>query len=162
MALITFQNGEVVLRDGKVGTESGCCCGQCAQPCPDYCGCEEPSPSAGLPPIPAFYSGGYPIGAPSYGFYDCAGITNSTANCQGRSACQAWEFEFLCDGTPYQILIEISADLVCSGTDADHPTHPGCGTNCQLQNIDMVVTGDIDAPCYDEANIVFMQCPPCV
>lgn len=27
MTLITFQDGKVVMRDGKVGTEQGCCCG---------------------------------------------------------------------------------------------------------------------------------------
>jgi hypothetical protein len=26
---ITFQDGQVVLRDGKVGTEEACCCGDC-------------------------------------------------------------------------------------------------------------------------------------
>ena len=31
MTLITFQDGKPVLRDGKVGTESGCCCG--CDPC---------------------------------------------------------------------------------------------------------------------------------
>lgn len=29
MTLITFQNGKPVFRDGKVGTEQGCCCGKC-------------------------------------------------------------------------------------------------------------------------------------
>jgi hypothetical protein len=35
MTLITIQDGRVVLRDGKVGTEQACCCG-CLE-CPDYC-----------------------------------------------------------------------------------------------------------------------------
>lgn len=34
MTLITFQDGAVVFRDGKVGTEQACCCDTCA-PCPD-------------------------------------------------------------------------------------------------------------------------------
>lgn len=34
MTLITVENGKVVLRSGKVGTEQACCCEQCA-PCPD-------------------------------------------------------------------------------------------------------------------------------
>lgn len=29
MTLITFQDGKPVLRDGKVGTETACCCGRC-------------------------------------------------------------------------------------------------------------------------------------
>lgn len=29
MTLITFQDGKVVMRDGKVGTEQACCCQQC-------------------------------------------------------------------------------------------------------------------------------------
>lgn len=29
MTLVTFQDGRVVMRDGKVGTEQACCCGQC-------------------------------------------------------------------------------------------------------------------------------------
>ena len=29
MTLITFQGGAAVMRDGKVGTEQGCCCGGC-------------------------------------------------------------------------------------------------------------------------------------
>lgn len=29
MTLITFQDGKPVLRDGKVGTEQACCCGEC-------------------------------------------------------------------------------------------------------------------------------------
>jgi hypothetical protein len=28
MTQITFQNGQILMRDGKVGTEQGCCCGQ--------------------------------------------------------------------------------------------------------------------------------------
>ena len=32
MTLITFQDGKAVMRDGKVGTEQGCCCGG-GQPC---------------------------------------------------------------------------------------------------------------------------------
>jgi hypothetical protein len=34
MSEITFQDGKVLFRDGKVGTEQACCCGECA-PCPD-------------------------------------------------------------------------------------------------------------------------------
>lgn len=34
MTLITFQDGGVVFRGGKVGTEQECCCQECA-PCPD-------------------------------------------------------------------------------------------------------------------------------
>lgn len=38
MTLITFQDGKAVMRDGKVGTEQGCCCGAgqqcvCGQNC---------------------------------------------------------------------------------------------------------------------------------
>ncbi len=33
MTLITLQDGKVVLRDGKVGTEQACCCGGCCY-CP--------------------------------------------------------------------------------------------------------------------------------
>jgi len=29
MTLITLQDGKVVLREGKVGTEQACCCGEC-------------------------------------------------------------------------------------------------------------------------------------
>ena len=32
MTRITFQDGKVVLRDGKVGTEDACCCGECVCP----------------------------------------------------------------------------------------------------------------------------------
>jgi hypothetical protein len=32
MTLITLQDGKIVLRDGKVGTEEACCCGECPQP----------------------------------------------------------------------------------------------------------------------------------
>jgi hypothetical protein len=35
MTLITFQDGTVVFREGKVGTEQACCCQACA--CPDLC-----------------------------------------------------------------------------------------------------------------------------
>ena len=35
MTSITFQDGKVVMRDGKVGTEQGCCCGCCGCSCPD-------------------------------------------------------------------------------------------------------------------------------
>lgn len=35
MTLITFQDGKVVLRDGKVGTEQECCCQGCN--CPTVC-----------------------------------------------------------------------------------------------------------------------------
>jgi hypothetical protein len=35
MTLITFQDGKVVLRDGKVGTEQACCCQECV--CPELC-----------------------------------------------------------------------------------------------------------------------------
>jgi hypothetical protein len=34
MTLISFQDGRLVLRGGKVGTEQACCCQECA-PCPD-------------------------------------------------------------------------------------------------------------------------------
>lgn len=34
MTPITVQDGKVVLRDGKIGTEQECCCSVCA-PCPD-------------------------------------------------------------------------------------------------------------------------------
>ena len=37
MTLITFQDGKVVLRDGKVGTEAACCC--CPPGCPSLDGC---------------------------------------------------------------------------------------------------------------------------
>jgi hypothetical protein len=33
VTLITLQEGKLVLRDGKVGTEQACCCGECV-PCP--------------------------------------------------------------------------------------------------------------------------------
>jgi hypothetical protein len=33
MTLITFQDGQVVLRDGAVGTEQACCCGQGGECC---------------------------------------------------------------------------------------------------------------------------------
>ena len=33
MTLITFQDGKVVFRDGKVGTEQGCCCNRCGDDC---------------------------------------------------------------------------------------------------------------------------------
>lgn len=33
MTLITVQDGKVVMRDDKVGTEQDCCCGQCGDPC---------------------------------------------------------------------------------------------------------------------------------
>jgi hypothetical protein len=36
MTLITFQDGTVVVRDGKVGTEQACCCGCC------LCSAEDP------------------------------------------------------------------------------------------------------------------------
>jgi hypothetical protein len=40
MTLITFQDGKVVLRDGQVGTEQGCCCGctpcTCLESCVSY------------------------------------------------------------------------------------------------------------------------------
>lgn len=35
MTLITFSAGNVVMRDGKVGTEQACCCQGCV--CPDLC-----------------------------------------------------------------------------------------------------------------------------
>jgi hypothetical protein len=35
MTLITLQDGKIVVRDGKVGTEQACCCG-CLE-CPDEC-----------------------------------------------------------------------------------------------------------------------------
>jgi hypothetical protein len=45
MTLITFQDGKVVMLDGKVGTENACrcndCCGPCDEqnPCPEGCCC---------------------------------------------------------------------------------------------------------------------------
>ena len=35
MTLVTFQDGSVILRDGKVGTEQECCCVRCV--CPETC-----------------------------------------------------------------------------------------------------------------------------
>jgi hypothetical protein len=35
MTLITFQDGKVVMRDGKIGTEQECCCEDEAGPCVD-------------------------------------------------------------------------------------------------------------------------------
>lgn len=35
MTSITFQDGKVVMRDGKVGTEQGCCCGCSCPECND-------------------------------------------------------------------------------------------------------------------------------
>ena len=42
MTLITFQDGGVVFRDGKVGTEQECCCQQCRclLECPEFAGVE--------------------------------------------------------------------------------------------------------------------------
>lgn len=41
MTLITFSDGKVVLRDGKVGTEQECCCNEnCGMCCTDYQNCE--------------------------------------------------------------------------------------------------------------------------
>ena len=37
MTLITFQDGKPVLRDGKVGTEQGCCCGGSPACCQHFC-----------------------------------------------------------------------------------------------------------------------------
>jgi hypothetical protein len=46
MTLITLQDGKVVLRDGKVGTEQACCCGENCDVfcdvngvCPEGCEC---------------------------------------------------------------------------------------------------------------------------
>ncbi len=42
VTLITFQDGKAIFRDGKVGTEQGCCCeaGQeCQAGCPSLDGC---------------------------------------------------------------------------------------------------------------------------
>ena len=45
MTLITFQDGQVVFRDGAVGTEQSCCCNKCSgpcdgeNPCPEGCVC---------------------------------------------------------------------------------------------------------------------------
>jgi len=43
MTLITLQDGKVVLREGKVGTEQACCCGEeekCSGPCDDSEDCD--------------------------------------------------------------------------------------------------------------------------
>ena len=37
MTLITFQDGQVVMRDGQVGTEQACCCGANCGDCPLTC-----------------------------------------------------------------------------------------------------------------------------
>lgn len=34
MTLITFQDGKAVMRDGQVGTEQECCCGEASCDCP--------------------------------------------------------------------------------------------------------------------------------
>jgi hypothetical protein len=45
MTRITLQNGQIVLRDGKIGTEQACCCKKCEgpcdeeNPCPEGCAC---------------------------------------------------------------------------------------------------------------------------
>jgi hypothetical protein len=36
---ITLQDGKIVLRDGKAGTEEACCCGGCPPGCPNIDGC---------------------------------------------------------------------------------------------------------------------------
>jgi hypothetical protein len=38
---ITIQNGSIVVRDGKIGTEQACCCGGCSGPCDDENPCPE-------------------------------------------------------------------------------------------------------------------------
>jgi len=38
---ITLQNGAIVLRDGKVGTEQACCCPKCSGPCDEENPCPE-------------------------------------------------------------------------------------------------------------------------
>ena len=41
MTTITTQDGKIVFRDGKVGTEQGCCCGGGGDPCPPCSDCNE-------------------------------------------------------------------------------------------------------------------------
>lgn len=40
MTLITFRDGKVLMRDGKVGSEQSCCCNQCrcSLECPEFAG----------------------------------------------------------------------------------------------------------------------------
>lgn len=42
MTLITFRNGKVLMRDGKVGSEQACCCNQCRCElvCPEIAGAQ--------------------------------------------------------------------------------------------------------------------------
>ena len=47
MTLITLQDGKIVLRDGKVGTEQACCCGSGGDPCVPGCVCETYGCSSG-------------------------------------------------------------------------------------------------------------------
>lgn len=152
MTRVTFQNGKVLFRDGKAGTEAGCCCGGCKVPCPDYC-CPG-SEGGGFPPLPVYYSGSIP--APQSANY-C-----EPNPCPAGNAYAQNDFQIVCGGDTYNLTLQMCADITCSETDADHPTDPGCGRNCTL--VDPVVTliTDPAPPCYDEANIVFLYCPdPC-
>jgi len=41
MTSITVQNGQIVLRDGAIGTEQACCCKKCEGPCDEENPCPE-------------------------------------------------------------------------------------------------------------------------
>ena len=168
MTLITFQGGKPLMKeDGTIGAEQACCCGKCAVPCPDYC-CPDNAPDFQYRPIPGFYSAGAPIAVTGFGDFDCN---------RSPQVLQQSDFGFYCTeggepadfiegdlgqhGAMFEIVLELTANLVCDEIDADHPTEPGCGRNCRLTDVEVSFTGDTDAPCFDPTSVVFMVCPPC-
>ncbi len=126
MTLITFQDGQPVMRDGKVGTEQECCCDQ-------TCQCSNPMPSnlaptasieLVLPDVPfdcpsGTFTAEIPL-ALSFGFYQgCvdidlgggitgqleAGLICDLLNGEQRYLSYAVFRAWPCNGTPYQCTI---------------------------------------------------------
>lgn len=150
MTTITFQDGKAVFRDGKAGTEAGCCCGgECAAPCP--C-CPESEGGGFLGPL-TYYSG--TTGFPTFGANYCDFV--ASAQCPGKNAYSQDQYDIECDGTTYQIVLVTCANISCSEI-----SESGCGLNCTISDADVTLLTDPAPPCYDESNIVFLYCPdPC-
>lgn len=100
MTLITWQNGGPVLRDGKVGTGSACCCGG---------GCDSSGLNTGDQPDVAITDGGCPCNAGTHsGTYAFASHFAGVWSWDGTTTCE-W-----LDGAP--VLANLGVSVTCDGT----------------------------------------------
>jgi hypothetical protein len=169
MTLITLQDGKIVLRDGKVGTEQACCCGGCCivdgniefgyatqQEC-EQCDvtrtCEEYSE-----PTPE----GCPDGYDNDGFGECVRYRTvaDCSECDGycsedaEGPCGTWKANCPCSGPGYEVILfgpdgcfwEVCAndlmDLCAAAGYTDLKYTPGTqSTNCPGEFFGGVITG---------------------